>query len=608
MIKKVFLDSPESIKNYHKTSAEYGINHNDPTIKHVLSADELVDVFEKNRELINITKPFLYELYTLVSSTGIMIHLLDKNGIVLFQISDPDRTDLMNRHKIQVGADMSINSAGTNAVGISLVENIPCQIKAEDHYLDLLKKYTCSCAPIHDEHDEIIGFINLSGDSKNFTKHVLGLVVTAANSVKNHMLYLESLKKIDEINSITSSAIDAVPFGIITTDISGKIVSVNSYAKNLLNDRSPVNQNIYQYFTNNEANESSFNIENINSKTYVLRYSSTPSVFQTHPILNDSGIKRGYVVLLYPAKDLIEVASNVESLLSPYTFNDVMGNSTLIRNLTSHAKQIANSPDNILIEGEDGVGKSMIASCIHNYSDRGKFPFVDIDCRLYSDNDLLKELFGNTESIMAKIGLAKNGTLLIKNIDSMSVSTQGKLYHYINLSNINAATNCRIIATAQPNLQSLVQKNEFDIELYYELSTLNVVIPPLRERREDIPYLINFYLQQKSKQLKKSPPNLSQYLYDRLQKYDYPSNVFELKKMVERIVELDGKIDFDTEFKSNHHMVRHQVDFSKETLPLAKLEEIAIINALKNNNNNYAACAKKLCITRATLYNKLRKY
>ncbi len=608
MTDNLFFTGPRPPNLFDKVSAEASLRYSESTIKRVLSPTELVDVFEKKKELINITKPFLYELYNLVSSTGFMIHLLDENGIILFQICAPDKIDIMHKHRIQVGSDMSINSAGTNAVSISLAKNTPCQIEAKDHYLDFLKKYTCSCAPIRDEQDNIIGFITLSGDGKNMHDHTLGLVVAAANSVKNHMLYLDSLKKIEQINSVTYSATESVPFGIITTNIDGKIVSINSYAKNLLNDRSPINQNIHQYFTSNETNEDTLTIENIDSKTHVLRYSSIPSLFQTNPILNDSGIKIGYVILLYDTKNLIEVASKAKSLLSPHTFNDVIGNSTVMRNLVSHAKQISDGPDNILIEGEDGVGKSMIAACIHNYSDRGKFPFVDIDCRLSSDNDLLKGLLGNTESVQGKIDLAKNGTLLIKNIDCMSASIQSKLYDHINLSNLNTATNFRIISTAQPNLQLLVQENKFNIELFYELSTVNVFVPPLRERQEDIPYLINSYLEETSKQMKKSPPDLPQHLYDRLLKYDYPSNVFELKKMIERIVELDGKIDFDAEFKSNHHMVRSQVDFSKETLPLVKLEEIAIINALKNSNNNYAACAKKLCITRATLYNKVKKY
>jgi DNA-binding NtrC family response regulator len=301
-----------------------------------------------------------------------------------------------------------------------------------------------------------------------------------------------------------------------------------------------------------------------------------------------------------------------------------LGNSNQIQELLTLLEQVIPTKTNVLILGESGTGKGLIAELIHYNSPRKDKPFISINCSAIPDTLLESELFGYkkgafTGAVSDKKGLitmADGGTLFLDEIGDMPMSLQAKLLKVIETGEImplgdtvKRLVDVRIIAATNADLEKKVKEGSFREDLYYRLSVIEIRIPPLRERREDIPVLVDYFIKSISEENKKDIKGIDDDAMTMLIGYDWPGNVRELKNVIERAVVL-AKGEYITVAELPEKIKGAKVKGITGNLKdaLSEYERSLIINAYEQHKRDKEATAKALGIDLVTLYRKLKKY
>ncbi len=328
----------------------------------------------------------------------------------------------------------------------------------------------------------------------------------------------------------------------------------------------------------------------------------------------------------------IKVKQNLEYFKEKETSQiEIIGNSPKIVDLKRQIEKVAKTNAWVMILGENGTGKELVAKSIHYQSNRKDYPFVDINCAAIPDELFESEFFGYekgafTNAFTRKIGkleLADKGTLFLDEVADMSLSSQAKLLRVLEEkefsrlgSNLKIKVDLRVISATNKDIQKEVEKGTFRQDLAFRLSVIPIHVPPLREREEDILLLADHFLKKYSMENKVEPPILSQEVKNTFLHYSWPGNVRELKNLMERLVILHSEsVVYNKDLPS--HMFGN-VKFEKEEMipitirPLkdAKedLEREMIKKALKVYNNNLKEVAKALEIDLSSLYRKIKQY
>ncbi len=283
-------------------------------------------------------------------------------------------------------------------------------------------------------------------------------------------------------------------------------------------------------------------------------------------------------------------------------------------------KKIAPTDSPVFIQGESGTGKELIASTIWHYSKRKEHPFIALNCATLTENLMESELFGHekgafTNAYQTKYGIvevADNGTLFLDEIGEMPPGLQVKLLRFLDSGefrriggNKNLRVDVRIIAATNRNMAELVKAGEFRNDLYFRLNVINIFIPPLRERREDIPELAQHFLEKYGQKLTKSMDGIEPGAMDVLNRYDWPGNVRELENVVERAVILCDSRKIKAEDLS---VSAPSAPGESTSATLEAMEKEHILKILKEAKGNQSLASQMLGIDRKTLYHKLKKY
>jgi transcriptional regulator with GAF, ATPase, and Fis domain len=309
---------------------------------------------------------------------------------------------------------------------------------------------------------------------------------------------------------------------------------------------------------------------------------------------------------------------------------EIIGNSTPMKHLLQQLEKVVNTRVTVLVEGETGVGKELIAASVHYRSNRRDRLFVGQNCAAMPETLLESELFGHKKGAFTgahedKRGLfevADGGTLFLDEVTEMPLSLQSKLLRVLQEGEIRpiGATqerkvNVRIVAATNRNLEKEVAEGRFREDLYYRLKVFPLRVPPLRERREDIPLIASHFLQRFSLEFGKPSGGFSQQAMELLQSYDWPGNVRELQNEVQRLViqvDAGGFVTPDMlspRVRQVEGMIE-RVRPTKGTLKemMDQVERWLLIESLREHNNNKTAAAKSLGITREGLHKKLRAF
>ncbi|HFQ81894.1 MAG TPA: sigma-54-dependent Fis family transcriptional regulator [Desulfobacterales bacterium] len=313
----------------------------------------------------------------------------------------------------------------------------------------------------------------------------------------------------------------------------------------------------------------------------------------------------------------------------------IIGGSPAINEVIATIKVVAVSRANILISGESGTGKELVAGAIHSASQRRDAPFIALNCAAVPVDLIENELFGHEKGAFTgavsresgKVEMAASGTLFLDEIGEMSVAMQIKLLRFIQervfyriSGREQLASDCRIIAATNRDLEVEVKKGTFREDLFYRLNVIQIKVPALRERKEDIPALAHYFLNKYAGENKKFIRGIEQAALEALTVYEWPGNIRELENIIERAVvlsRLDIIVldDLPRKMQNNYSESRGENKSAEDQhlagligMPLAELERIAVLKALKAENWNQTRAAARLCITRRQLRTKMEKY
>lgn len=360
------------------------------------------------------------------------------------------------------------------------------------------------------------------------------------------------------------------------------------------------------------------------SYAFVMNIHQKAVVMNIAPIRIDEEIK-GAILTFQEGKRIIDMDSELRrelyqrGYIAKYNFDSIVCKSAETQELVKMAKRIAKYPAPILLTGESGSGKDIIAQCIHKESLCANSAFVAVDCSAWLPETLDGMLFGNytsrkdTPACIAE--LAQNGTLYLSHVEYLMLETQYKLLHLIrgkflhNGSNGIASASVRVITSTDCNLIAKVEKGEFRRDLYYALSVLSLHVLPLRRRREDIQGWMEFYLdewQEKYKRYIQLTNGARQFIRE----YDWPGNLNQINSTCERVVLLTEKRNIDEVFlKKQLEQVTPKMTPEAEKIVLVQDEKaLEITQLLTQYNGNREKVATEMGISKTTLWRYMKKY
>ncbi|GAB4116652.1 MAG: sigma-54-dependent Fis family transcriptional regulator [Candidatus Caldatribacteriota bacterium] len=443
------------------------------------------------------------------------------------------------------------------------------------------------------------------------------------------------LEKTEKIKNIVDFAYE----GIITIDKKGIIDAFNPEAEKIFGKEAyrVIGKNINDIFPEFNFSKIIKIGEKIEGKIWTIE--NIKIVANIIPIKINKEIVRIVITFqkvsqIQKTEQKIRETLYLKGNIAENTFNDIIGQSKIIRKLKEEAKNYAQVDSPVLIYGETGTGKELFAQAIHNYSLRKNKPFVAFNCAALPESLLESELFGYVRGAFTgakkegKIGLfeqAHEGTIFLDEIGEISANIQTRLLRVLQENKVRRLGDdkvipieVRIITSTNKRLLRLVRKNNFRDDLYYRINVLNLEIPPLRERKEDISLLVNFFIKKYSYKFRKNIEGISAEGIKVLENYHWPGNIRQLENIVERLIVRTDKnfivadlVREIMELEDESSLVDNfptpeSANYSSEG-NLKNIEKEVIMNTLKKEGGNKAATARRLGISRTTLWRKINK-
>ncbi len=324
-------------------------------------------------------------------------------------------------------------------------------------------------------------------------------------------------------------------------------------------------------------------------------------------------------------KEVESLQKTNQHLVETLSGGEIIGESKAIQQVLAMIEKVAKTDANVLILGENGTGKELVAKAIHRHSLRAREVFVSVDMGAISENLFESELFGHKkgaftdakEDRTGRFELAQKGTLFLDEIGNLPLTHQAKLLAVLQNrqitplgSNKVIPIDIRLICATNLNIHQAVAEGHFRQDLLYRINTVEIHLPPLRERTGDIPILAKYFLQKYAKKYHRPIPKLSAEAIVFLESYPFPGNVRELEHALERaLIMSDSELLSPDDFlflKTNKNLSNNS--FATATLNLDDIEKNMIQKALDKYNGNISKAAKELGLTRASLYRRLEKY
>ncbi len=319
----------------------------------------------------------------------------------------------------------------------------------------------------------------------------------------------------------------------------------------------------------------------------------------------------------------LKATQQQQQLDSNQKFENFIGKSAAIEKVKELIKKVGKTDANILILGENGTGKELVARAIHQHSSRVDETFVNVDLGAITETLFESELFGHvkgafTDAKTDKVGrfeMAQNGTLFLDEIGNLSLALQAKLLTALQAQKINRVgsskeigVDFRLVSATNSRINEMVANSDFRQDLLYRLNTVEIHLPPLRERTHDIPLLLNHFIDIYSKKYQKPLITVTESVINKLKKYPWPGNIRELQHATERAIILAETRTIDkVELFVNEPETRMSINDSPAQT-LDEMEKVFIQKSLRENDGNVTGTAKQLGLTRTALYRRLNKY
>ncbi len=592
-----------------------------------ISQNALTTIIRAQQDLITIATPFIEDIYQYTERSDYAILLADGAGCILEIGGDAHALGKAADLGFQQGMYWSENNAGTNALGLVLLEGTAVQVVGPEHYFRFLHGIVTAAAPIHDVRGRVIGLLGMVGSAETATSHTLALVMAAARAIGNQLQanwYLEEANQhLSEVNTI----VEAITEGVIVWNQQGEIRHVNEQAAEMLqlNPRAAVGRPLTDVLT--LPRELTYAIEH-GGELHDVELSlqalgrDVRCVLTLRPIYEAGAQPVSYVILLNPIEHVRQIAQQQYGAQTSLRIEDVQADSGKMRQVVRQARTAARGTAPVLMRGEGGVGKNLLARAIHNDGPRAGRPFIDINCRAIPHELMAREILGHEQDTLtrgqpSKFELADGGTLLLDQIENLSLELQAALLHVIetrHVTRLGSSTpipiDVRIIAATTDNLEDLVAQGSFLSHLYYRFGVFKIDVPPLRDRIEDIPLLAERFLARQT-----AREDQAMWIEDEavamLARYPWPGNVREFESVLERAMSQSRdhiiRAGDLPEMVRNGRVVSGRYPLAQPVLSVGEAEREAILRAGWACHGRVTEMARMLGIGRSTLWRKMKR-
>ncbi|MBD8239345.1 sigma 54-interacting transcriptional regulator [Pseudomonas fluorescens] len=555
----------------------------------------------------------------IAAAAQVMHGLLAYNPRGHINLTDADGTTLYfcGLDITPVGSRLSESVQGTNCTGLALAEDRLVYVLAEENFAVGLRqrRMHCAAAPIKNAQGQTLAMLTLTAEPGWFHFHTLGTVQAAAEAVSRQMALQALLEE-------QQTVLEVLNEGLVVLDERGCIKALNRYARQLFQVGPELVGSPFQRLGRSELSDALGEpVRDLDCTFHLHDRSQLACLVSVCPL--EQG---GVIVSLRENRRIREITRRLVGTQARYTFETLQGTSRAIQDALHLARIASRSDATTLILGESGTGKELFAQAIHNASERCNGPFVAVNCGAIPRDLVQSELFGHVEGAFTgsarggsagKFELADGGTIFLDEIGDMSFDAQVSLLRVLQegeVARVGAKSarqvDVRIIAATHRNLSQAVAEGAFREDLYYRLNVLNLTVPPLRMRREDIPLLARHFLTRCARSLRKSVQGFSPEALALLSAHGWPGNVRELENAIERATnlatgELIQSADLPLETRPRATLRHSEPQPAQD---LSSHEMHAIIAALKSTRGNIRLAAQQLNVSRGGLYNKMSRF
>ena len=640
-----FVGTGEFNKNYPRPviatcwqrCKQLGINPHEERARSVLLPEE-IEAKLHNDNLGLAGKTVLDRMAQTVAGTSHVIVMADSSGRILYSVGHRQIQSRLEEINFRPGTEWAEDVVGPNGVGTPLVLGRPELVLGSEHYCQGWQPWVCYGSPIQNPGDQsILGCIDITGPAKNIQAEAMALAVSIAHSVESSLSIIQLQRREILRNSYIDMQMRWPNDALLVLDETGYIIDANSHACVLLDLSAPVRQNIAfsrifpDLWISVKAclRDGSEKVCEIRLQNPVMNFAQC----NIRPVKH-KGERLGCTIIFPSGRQTSGQSKNKarqykkQINTADYTFEHILGNSPAFREVIRMARIAAQDELNnsVLLIGETGTGKELIAHAIHAEGLRLGEPFIAINCGALPRDLIESELFGyipgaftgaRREGSAGKFESADNGTLFLDEIDSLDPDLQVKFLRVLDdmkvtrLGSINpVSVDVRIIAASSTRLWQAVEEGRFRPDLFHRLNVMEIQIPPLRERGEDILNLLEYFLAEPCARAGRNELTLSPQILDQLMNYHWPGNIRELRNLCARwILTVNGNEitlnDLPAQILSPD-VRKHQAKSTASDL--RSIEDDLIKKTLAQAGGNISETARILGIDRTTIYRRRKHW
>ena len=602
----------QEILNSWSRCQSFGLNPNQKQARTALTTFELEELL-LGSDLFGAAKPIIDSIYDKLIGTGYLITLNDESGKMIYLKGEKEIIKKTEKINFLPGMDWSEHAAGTNAIGTSIVSKKPIQVFSAEHFCEGFHPMTCSAAPIfHPYTKNAIGAIDFTGFWPSTQPHTLGLAVTLAQMIEQQLRTTYSTKYSELEDYYHQCTLKWKDHSVLVFSKDSVLVNGDPALLHALHLKKETTFDNHIKIKKLLQNQDQF--ESIEKG---FQFTQLDPIIINHEEI-------GYVAIFKKKSNL---ASRMQTTSKDH---QLVGESEEIKNILLKCQQIASVDTPILLTGETGTGKELIARYIHDVSSRSDKPFIAINCGAMQKELIGSELFGyesgtftggKKEGKKGKFEEANGGTIFLDEIGEMPLELQVHLLRVLQekeLTRLGSSKtiklDVKVIAATHRNLEEMIEEGLFRRDLFFRLNVISFTVPSLRERKEDILPISLYYLNQFAKKYHKTLPfRLTERTKNFFLTYKWPGNIRELRNALEHAVIFSHSVEIDPchlpDYLANYKALpsRNEVEHSNLSI-MEKTEKEEIKKLLIHNRWNISAVAKELKIARSTLYRKLKKF
>ncbi|MDX1303122.1 dihydroxyacetone kinase operon transcriptional regulator DhaR [Photobacterium sp.] len=599
--------------------------HDHWSIPHRAKGVTFASIQKSKAQFLNIAVPAIEDIYEYLENDSCAFLVCDETGCTLYFYADSVMQEKLGALGIQEGVYWREGIIGNNAISSAMHLAKATRTAGFEHFKQALHDFAVYAAPIFDGTGSAHGCVALVLPVEKASVSALGLIHSASRDIASQMQAESMLTESNQHLSEVHVLLEGVDEGVLAWYPNGKIHYLNQKGCELLGlTPSELGQEISSVLTMpqrvRQAIKRGKGLDMVET-TIESKGRLISLVMSLKIVRNAQNDTHCYIALLYPLKHIRDLVHQHAGNRARLTFDDITGGSDAMQRVIRQAHHAAKGRGPILLHGEDGIGKSHLAQAIHNASERHGQPFIAINCQAIPKELMATEFLGSAldgdQASVSKFELANGGTLFLDQVECLSSEVQAALLHLLKTGLLNrmngniVSLDVRIVATSNIDFDQYVVENHFRRQLLLELQTFDIQVPPLRERIEDVPTLVERKLTYLEAE-KKTPLTISQEAMSLLMQYRWPGNHRELRNVIERAANFAHESVIRVkDLPDSILSATEQEAFGDKQLQsnsLADAEKNTIIRSAVHCRGKISTMCDDLQVGRTTLWRKLKGY